>query len=98
MNKKQTKSIEQEIDILNRKIEKLNKNIVKVRRGSTIFAVIGAVITTIFSAFNMLYAAVISFAVTILVVFFIDLVKKIMAILLWKSNNLRNGFIVRGNK
>lgn len=98
MNKKQTRSIEEEIEVLNGKIEKLNKNIGKAKRASTVSAVIGAVITTIFSIFNVLYAAIISFAATILVVFFIDLVKKVMAVLLWKINNLRNEFIVSGSK
>lgn len=96
MDNKQLNSLQTEMDILNRKIEKLNKNIVKATRGSTISAVIGAVITTIFSSFSMLYAAVISFAVTLIIVFAIDLVKKVLTVLFWKSNNLRNKFIVSG--
>lgn len=98
MDNKVHKSPEEEMDALNRKIEKLNKSISKTRRASTISAVIGAVITTIFSVINMLEVAVIGFAATLIIVFSIDLTKKVLVVLRWKANNLRNEFIVSGGK
>lgn len=98
MDNKVHKSPEEEMDALNRKIEKLNKSIAKARRASTISAVIGAVITTIFSVINMLEVAVIGFAATLIIVFSIDLTKKVLVVLRWKDNNLRNEFIASGGK
>lgn len=98
MNKKQSRAFEEEIELLNKKIEKLNKSIRKAKRISAASAVMGAIITTIFSIFNVLYAAIISFAATLIIAFFIDFAKKVLVILRWKSNNLRNEFMVSDGK
>lgn len=90
--------MEEEIKDLDKKIKKLKKKITKAKKAAVVVSIVGAIITTVFAVASVLVPAVICFAVTILSTFFVDFVKRMFMIMLWRSNKHRNELIVDENE
>lgn len=86
--------MDEEVKDLDNKIKKLKRKINRTKMVSLGVSVIGALMTTIFAISNIFEPAVISFAMTLLTAFFIDLIKRVFILILWKSNKRRNKLIV----
>lgn len=86
--------MDEEVKELDNKIKKLKQKITRIKMVSIGISVIGALMTTIFAISNIFEPAAISFAITLLTAFFIDLIKRVFILMLWKSNKRRNKLIV----
>lgn len=87
--------MDEQIKELKDQIERLKEKIAKLKKYLVIENIIGAVITTIFAVCNNLKVAAISFTVTLITSFSMDLIKKVLTLMIIKKNRNRNSLIVK---
>lgn len=84
-----------EIKKLENQVEELKEKTENLKKYAVVESIIGAVITTIFVVCNILQIAAVSFAITLIISFIMDVIKKILTFMIFKKNKLRNNLIVQ---